>query len=300
LPLVCVEGKNGDIFISYSSKDRPWVSVLAQELASNGWSVWWDRELLAGQDFAKQIAAKLASARCVIVAWSQRSVESPWVHDEAADAQRRGTLVPVSIDGSPPPLGFGRLHTLDLSGRQDPRGHPELPRLVASVGERLGVQPQARQVALTAEIQTLLSAQIDGCRARNLPFRAAHFFIALFQTNADYTRSCLRRVDPERTRQFENELTRFVVQQDQLEQGAAFSEFELAQHPILIAAANKAQAENAGAIDERHLLTSLLDSSSSTVSRLRDLLRTEGFDRLQSVVRSSRLGTATPWIGSGS
>ena len=78
-----------DIFISYSSKDRPWVEQFAKVLAARGWSVWWDREIPTGQTFDTVIEQALESAKCAIVVWSEYSVASKWVRSEAADALER-------------------------------------------------------------------------------------------------------------------------------------------------------------------------------------------------------------------
>ena len=294
------EGPMADIFISYSSKDRAWVGTLAEELASNGWNIWWDRELLAGQDFGKRIAAEIASAKCVVVAWSRNSIESPWVIDEATDALNRGTLVPLTIDGTRPPLGFGRVNILDMSGRHDARNHPVLPQLLTSISQHISGKDLPAMPALHPELQRLLSSQIDGCRGQNLPFRAVHIFMALFQTHADFARNCIRRIDPQKAREFENELVAFVFRQKDMEQGAAFSEFQLHQHSVIASADRLARSENAGVIDERHLFTALLDSPTATVARLREILLPQEFSRLQSLVRMSRLNSGTPWLGTSS
>ena len=40
-----------DIFISYSKADRDKVVVLSAYLESEGWTVWWDNQLAAGEAF---------------------------------------------------------------------------------------------------------------------------------------------------------------------------------------------------------------------------------------------------------
>ncbi len=64
-----------DIFISYSRSDQQWVAKLAKALEDVGYSVWWDTQLLAGDDFHRTIPAVLEEAHCAIVVWSQVSVE---------------------------------------------------------------------------------------------------------------------------------------------------------------------------------------------------------------------------------
>ena len=75
-----------DIFISYSSHDRPWVKVLAEALRSEGWSVWWDRTTPTGSNYYRAIENELDAARCVVVVWSKESVRSDWVPAEAQEA----------------------------------------------------------------------------------------------------------------------------------------------------------------------------------------------------------------------
>ena len=45
------EGMMADIFLSYSRADRPTAHVIAEALEAEGFSVWWDKVLRAGQTY---------------------------------------------------------------------------------------------------------------------------------------------------------------------------------------------------------------------------------------------------------
>ena len=40
-----------DVFISYSRDDKDHARALADVLSAQGWSVWWDQEILGGARF---------------------------------------------------------------------------------------------------------------------------------------------------------------------------------------------------------------------------------------------------------
>jgi TolB-like protein len=65
----------------------------------------------------------LSDAKAVVVLWSPRSVDSRWVRAEATQADRNGTLVPVTIEACKRPIMFELTQTADLShwsgGRND-------------------------------------------------------------------------------------------------------------------------------------------------------------------------------------
>lgn len=104
-----------DIFISYANADRPRVGPLVEALEQRGWSVWWDRTILPGKTWDRAIETALAECRCVVVLWSQDSIQSDWVKAEAEEARQRGTLIPALLDNVNIPLEFRRVETANLT-----------------------------------------------------------------------------------------------------------------------------------------------------------------------------------------
>jgi hypothetical protein len=106
-----------DIFISYSKADRTLVLRLSTYLEAEGWKVWWDKSLSAGDEFRDEIMKQIASARAVIVVWTENSVNSKWVRAEAGVADRSKKLIPTKSPSLPHdeiPLPFGEQHTENL------------------------------------------------------------------------------------------------------------------------------------------------------------------------------------------
>ncbi|CAA6821927.1 MAG: TIR protein [uncultured Thiotrichaceae bacterium] len=122
-----------DIFISYSRKDKPWVEKLASSLEAEGYDVWWDPEILPGQDFETVIRQSLEGAKCVITVWSQSSISSHWVKEESSYALERRVLVPVLYQAIKPPMPFGRIHTADLQGWKGKTSDPRYQQLLRAI-----------------------------------------------------------------------------------------------------------------------------------------------------------------------
>lgn len=110
------------VFVSYARPDQKQARKLAAALAQKGFTIWWDELIEGGTAFASTIADALDRADAVIVLWSASSTASDWVRDEAAQGRDRKRLVPLSLDGAKPPLGFRQYQVIDLSrwrGRAD-------------------------------------------------------------------------------------------------------------------------------------------------------------------------------------
>ncbi len=104
-----------NVLISYSREDRDVASQIARLLETEKFSTWWDFKISGGANFRDAINEEISKADKVIVIWSENSVKSEFVIDEAARAKAAGKLIPISIDGSLPPLGFGGIHTIQMA-----------------------------------------------------------------------------------------------------------------------------------------------------------------------------------------
>ena len=132
-----------DIFISYASEDQAVAAQLARAIESLGWTVWWDRRLRSGTDFAKEIGDQLECSRCVIVLWSGSSIASHWVRDEASEGLRRQLLVPVVVEAVQPPYGFRSIQAANLVGWKGDLAAPAFECIVSDLGSLLGAPTRA-------------------------------------------------------------------------------------------------------------------------------------------------------------
>lgn len=123
------------LFLSYAREDVGRVGRLATALEDAGHTVWWDRRLKGGQGFADAIERALESADVVIACWTEHSIRSDWVRDEAAVGRDRGRLLPLNFDGSLPPLGFRQYHTVDLLTWDGQAHSPALEPLKAAIAD---------------------------------------------------------------------------------------------------------------------------------------------------------------------
>lgn len=122
-----------DIFISYAREDEARAKSLALALQKHGYSVWWDKRIPPGKTWRNVIEEALGEAKCVIVLWSKKSVESSFVQEEAEFAKSRGKLVPVFIDDVEPPFGFRGIEGANLVGWRGQSDNDEFLQLLRSV-----------------------------------------------------------------------------------------------------------------------------------------------------------------------
>jgi hypothetical protein len=113
-----------DIFISYARVDRPWVFTFASTISTEGWDVWWDRDIPVGASFQRVIVEALEQARCVCVVWSSAALESDWVLAEAEDGRSRGILAPLLKENVRIPVPFNVINCADLTEWNGDRNHP--------------------------------------------------------------------------------------------------------------------------------------------------------------------------------
>ena len=131
-----------DIFFSYAREDEARVAPVVAALEARGWSVFWDRRIPAGQTWRSHIGRALDQARCVVVAWSEHSINSKWVLEEAEEGMEREILVPVLLDTVRPPRGFRGIQAADLTGWSPGRPSPAFDSYLTDLGAVLGAPQQ--------------------------------------------------------------------------------------------------------------------------------------------------------------
>jgi TolB-like protein/Tfp pilus assembly protein PilF len=129
------------IFLSYAHGDRAKARRLAELLQQSGYVVWWDALIEGGTRYARSIDEALQAADAVLVLWSQRSIESDWVRDEAAQGRDRHRLVPLSLDGTLPPLGFRQIQAIDLAHWRGRADAPQVEAIRRAVATAVGQAP---------------------------------------------------------------------------------------------------------------------------------------------------------------
>ena len=136
-----------DIFLSYAREDGARIEPLVAAFQAQGWSVFWDRHIPAGQSWRSHIGQALRDAKCVVVVWSRHSVSSRWVMEEAEEGQQRGNLVPVLLEAVELPIGFRGVQAGDLRDWQPDRPSPQFAQLVRDIGALLDRAPQTPEAA---------------------------------------------------------------------------------------------------------------------------------------------------------
>ena len=126
------------VFLSYDHEDAERAAPIASALEKAGHSVWWDRQIHGGAQFNAEIERAVEEADAVVVLWSPRSIQSAWVRDEAAEGRDLGKLVPVTLEGAKPPMGFRQFQTIDLSSWKGRKPPPKMPELLHAIEKFAG------------------------------------------------------------------------------------------------------------------------------------------------------------------
>jgi TPR repeat protein len=147
-----------DIFLSYSTEDRERLMPLVSALEQHGWAVFWDhRSVPIGEKWREVIEEAVCQCSCVLVVWSQASVKSRWVTEEASEGSRRGVLLPIRVDDILPPFGFREDQAGNFIGWDETTDYPEFIRLADRV--RLLLDEQAQREAEAAAKQERLAQE---------------------------------------------------------------------------------------------------------------------------------------------
>ena len=137
-----VSPKPISLFLSYSRADETRAVRLASALEKAGYEVWWDAKIEGGAAYARSISIALDSADAIIVLWSANSIESDWVRDEAAQGRDRHRLIPLTLDGSTPPIGFRQYQVINISHWRGRAGSQEMASIERAIQALVADEPR--------------------------------------------------------------------------------------------------------------------------------------------------------------
>jgi hypothetical protein len=141
-----------DVFISYAQDDALAARIIADRLASKGFSVFFDRySLVAGEQFSEQIVSNIRRAKAVLALLSSKSQRGKWVDQELQLAlESKAVVIPVLLDEGAKnnwlwPLLATRQSVELNSGTAE--WEPQLDKLVRDLSKALGKEEEAARIA---------------------------------------------------------------------------------------------------------------------------------------------------------
>ncbi|MEM6387402.1 MAG: toll/interleukin-1 receptor domain-containing protein [Pseudomonadota bacterium] len=161
------------IFLSYASEDRDAAEALLTLLKDQGLPFWWDQYIL-GDGWRDQIAERLNAAKAVLAVWTEASVASDGVREEAAIAQKAGKLVHARLNDAALPYGFGETQWIDLRRWDGETSHPDFQKLLLSLRTKLD-PPSTAEKRARRRAGSAVEAVRDGARItlKNTPVNVA-------------------------------------------------------------------------------------------------------------------------------
>jgi hypothetical protein len=126
------------IFFSYHREDLNRVKPIIEALELLGWTVFWDQTIPVGLTWREVVGNALDQAQCILVAWSETSIKSKWVQEEADLGLERGMLIPIFIDKVRPPIGFRAIQAVNLTQWTSSEPSNEFNKLVNAIRDFTG------------------------------------------------------------------------------------------------------------------------------------------------------------------
>jgi hypothetical protein len=185
-----------DIFFSYKSVDRDRVRVIHDALTAEGFDVFWDQEVEAGIDWDTWIRNHLTQSKCVLVFWSNQSIESDNVRHEATVAKRQNKLIHALLDpltAEQFPMGLYTVQAANLTDWKGDAEDAEWKKLCREVEHKLTPLWVKRQIAEVEAELVAERARLAGAQSREKVLQAQ--IVKEVQAQGDLKQQCDKAVD---------------------------------------------------------------------------------------------------------
>ncbi len=133
-----------DVFISYKKEERDLADLVAQALENSGYRQVSDLAIDTGDSFPLAIDRMIRQARLTVVLWTEASVQSRWVLEEAFLARDLGRYLGVFVDRVELPAGLRTEQGLDLAKAAL---RDQVPTIIETVTRRIGLPQTSPEIA---------------------------------------------------------------------------------------------------------------------------------------------------------
>ncbi|MBT6522726.1 MAG: toll/interleukin-1 receptor domain-containing protein [Rhodobacteraceae bacterium] len=161
------------VFISYARANKAEVVEIVRYLRAHNINIWWDDDIAPGDKWRDQITEKLAECQAVLTLWTEQSVKSGSVIEEAEGGKHGGKLLHARLDSAPLPYGFGEVQYADLTHWDRRSDTLESSRLLAALKQKLDPDDakvkQQLIMASAVEFETRNGKLMLGDRPLNRP-----------------------------------------------------------------------------------------------------------------------------------
>jgi uncharacterized protein YjbI with pentapeptide repeats len=125
------------VFISYAHDNKTEVAEIVRYLRAHKINIWWDADILPGDPWRERIKANLEKCQAVLTLWTEQSVRSKSVIEEAKAGKGQGKLLHAKLDSAPLPNGFGEVQHANLTDWDRQSDRPESLRLIEALRQKL-------------------------------------------------------------------------------------------------------------------------------------------------------------------
>ena len=125
-----------DLYISYGTRERHWVSLLASKLDEAGYDVCWNSTAIPGQAFYESNGQAMQGSRCILSIWSDTSAQDYWVLDDSEAAMGRNTLLSLRHREVVIPESLRTAPTVDVAAWDESSLNTVLPSLLKLIASR--------------------------------------------------------------------------------------------------------------------------------------------------------------------
>ncbi len=136
-----------DIFISYSHQDNDYAHELANEIETQGFTVWIDDLINYGDRWSREIEIHLNACKVFILIMSPESFDSDWVHNELSYAQDLDKRIfPLLLKGKTSWLSVKSLQYIDVTDYSFPNNkfYDHLSKLIARNKAAIDIQTKEK------------------------------------------------------------------------------------------------------------------------------------------------------------